>query len=461
MKEKNKYLIKNFGVFAIGSFGSKILAFLLVPLYTTVLNTDDYGSVDIVVSTVSLLAPILLLSVFDAVLRFGMDPDYRNEDVLSTAFNIALKGNMLLIFFSLLLGGVRAFGISKEYLIFLCAYFMIDTFNQIFNLHLKTVNKATIIAVGGIANTFISCMLNVLLLLVFKWGIVGYMVSNTLGGLVQLLYQLWFGEIYKDIKIYGYKNLSKPMLTYSYPLIPNSISLWLNNACDRYILTLFTSMAEIGVYSIAYKIPTILAMFQGIYYNAWSISAIKEFDTDDTDGFIGNNYVMYSLISLLVCSSLLIINVPLAGFLYQGDYFRAWQCVPFLLMGTVFSGISQFEGSLFAATKKTKIVAKTTIIGAAVNVVLNFIFIYFIGIIGAALATFIGYMITWWLRTKYLMSFVKMSVDWKVHFISIAVVSIQSTVATIGAEAWLQVILFLLLIMLNRKIVVLGVRKFI
>lgn len=52
------------------------------------------------------------------------------------------------------------------------------------------------------------------------------------------------------------------------------------------------------------------------------------------------------------------IKRDLAKFLYRGDYFVAWKCVPFLLMGTVFSGISQFEGSLFAATKNTKSVAK-------------------------------------------------------------------------------------------------------
>ena len=143
-------------------------------------------------------------------------------------------------------------------------------------------------------------------------------------------------------------------------------------------------------------------MFQGIFYNAWSISAIKEFDSDDTDGFIGTNYSVYSFVSLIVCSGLLIINQKLAAFLYKGDYFVAWKSVPFLLFGTVFSGISQFEGSLFAAMKKTKDVAKTTIVGAGVNTLCNFIFVYYIGSTGAALATCLGYFVTWALRTKHI-----------------------------------------------------------
>ena len=63
MNKKNKSLIKNIGLFTIGSFGSKILSFLLVPLYTAVLTTTEYGSVDLITSTASLLTPILLLSM--------------------------------------------------------------------------------------------------------------------------------------------------------------------------------------------------------------------------------------------------------------------------------------------------------------------------------------------------------------------------------------------------------------
>ena len=95
MQKKNKSLLKNIGLFTIGSFGSRILSFLLVPLYTAVLATSEYGTVDLVTSTASLLTPILMLSIFDATLRFGMDPEYKQEDVLSTTLNIALKGTIV------------------------------------------------------------------------------------------------------------------------------------------------------------------------------------------------------------------------------------------------------------------------------------------------------------------------------------------------------------------------------
>lgn len=459
MIDKNKTLIKNIGLFTLGSFGSKILSFLLVPLYTAVLSTAEYGSVDLISSTASLLTPILLFSIFDATLRFGMDSKYEKEDVLSTSIDIAIKGSLILIVGVVIIALTDILNVSNIYLTFLCVYFVIGALSQILNLYLRAKNQAAIIAVSGIICTLITCISNVVLLLIFKWGIIGYMVSNTIGILIQIIYQLFVGKVYKDIRFRNYNDLSKPMIKYSAPLIANSISWWVNNASDRYILTFLQGVAESGVYSVAYKIPTILSMFQGIFYNAWSISAISEFDEIDRDGFIGKNYSIYSFILLTVCSGLLLINIPLARFLYRGEYFVAWKSVPFLLMGTVFSGISQFEGSLFAATKNTKSVAKTTVVGALVNTLCNFIFIYFEGSMGAALATLLGYFTTWCFRTKYLQEFIKMKVNWFSHFLSIIIVISQSVMATLGVSSLIQGILFILLLVLNRKFIMPVIKK--
>ena len=94
------------------------------------------------------------------------------------------------------------------------------------------------------------------------------------------------------------KQIEREMIAYSVPLILNSVSWWINNASDRYILTYFSGVAVNGIYSVAYKIPTILSTIQSIFYNAWSISAITEFDRNDTDGFLGIHILF---IALCVC----------------------------------------------------------------------------------------------------------------------------------------------------------------
>ena len=73
MDNRYKYLIKNTGILTISSFSTKILTFLMVPLYTSVLTTEEYGTYDLAVSTVSLLIPILSVNIVDGVMRYSMD----------------------------------------------------------------------------------------------------------------------------------------------------------------------------------------------------------------------------------------------------------------------------------------------------------------------------------------------------------------------------------------------------
>lgn len=449
MKKKYSNLFKNLGLFTIGSFGSKLIAFLLLPLYTYLLSTTDYGMVDLLQSTALLLTPILLLSIQDATLRFGMDPEYKKEDVLSTSINIIIKGTLILligIVFSYVFG---IFKISFIYWIFLFFIFFFGALNNCFTLYLKSKDKATVIAVGGIIGTLITCVSNILFLVIFKFGINGYMFSNIIGILSQLVYQFIIGKIYQDFHIRKYNNISKPMIKYSAPLIANSISWWVNTSIDRYIITWMLDVTVNGIYAVAYKIPSILATFQATFYNAWSISAISEFDKNDNDGFIGQNYVLYSFVSIVICSGILLLNIPIASILYSKDYFIAWKCVPFLLVSTVFNGIAQFEGSLFAAVKKTKQVSITTIVGAIINIIFNIILIYKFGIVGAAFSTLLGYGFTWLLRTVILRKFIRMRVNWKLHLTLITILIIQSILATLNILWSVQMLLFAIIICLN------------
>ena len=137
MKQKNKSLLKNIGIFTIGSFGSNIVSFLMIPLYTAVLNTAEYGSVDLISSTAALLTPILLLSIQDATLRFGMDPAYKKEDVLSTSINITMKGSALLLISLIFVDILNLFKVPTLYLAFLLVLFVFGALNNILNLYLK------------------------------------------------------------------------------------------------------------------------------------------------------------------------------------------------------------------------------------------------------------------------------------------------------------------------------------
>lgn len=90
MDSKYKYLLKNSSILAISNFSSKLLVFFLVPLYTGVLSTAEYGIYDLIVSTVSLLLPILTLNIIDGVMRFSLDNTESKSDVASVGFQFSL-----------------------------------------------------------------------------------------------------------------------------------------------------------------------------------------------------------------------------------------------------------------------------------------------------------------------------------------------------------------------------------
>ena len=448
MSKKSKYkeLSLNTLLFTISSFGSKLISFLLVPLYTYTLSTQDYGTVDLLNTTIQLLIPFLTVNIQDAVLRFSLDSDYEKDEVIGVGIKITFISSILLAIILYVFESIDYIPIDNKYLLYLLFSYVFGSLFNIFSMYLKAKNKIKILTFGGILNTFITCILNVFLLLWLKKGVTGYLLANLSGLMITVLFLLIIGEIYKDVKFNSSKSLCRLMVIYSFPLVLNSLAWWINNASDRYILTYFCGASLNGVYSVAYKIPTILSTIQNIFYNAWSISAITEFDKNDKDGFMGNIYTMYSCMSILDCSILLIGNFYIAQLLYSKDFFEAWNYVPPLLIGTVFNGLALIEGCIFTAAKKTADVTKTTIYGALVNTFFNFILIPYYGAYGAAFATMIGYFTTWFIRSINLKSIIQMKVNWKYQILIIILLFLQLIPSLIRKVYWIQIPIMILLI---------------
>ena len=453
MSGKSKYhdLSRNTLLFTINSFGSKIISFLFVPLYTYVLSTTDYGTVDLMTTTVQLLIPILTINIQDAVLRFSLDEKCDGEEVIGEALKIIAMSSVLLAVALFIIGKSSILKIDNQYLYFLFFSFVFGTTNNCFSMYLRARNKVSILTISGLMNTILTCSLNIVLLLYVKIGVTGYLVANVAGTGIAIIFMFFAGNLYKEAKFRNTNHLLKIMIPYSLPLVVNSLAWWVNNASDRYILTFFCGAAINGIYAVAYKIPTILSTIQSVFYNAWSISAIIEFDKDDKDGFIGNVYTMYSSASYLGCTILLVLNIFVAKILYSNDFFVAWKYVPFLLVGTVFNGIALFEGCIFTAVKKTKDVSITTIMGTLVNTLLNFILIPIIGARGAALATMLGYSSIWIVRTLQLRKIVKLKVDWGVQIKSSILLIIQAILAMTDQFYWIQVIPACILLVIQRN----------
>ena len=185
------------------------------------------------------------------------------------------------------------------------------------------------------------------------------------------------------------------MLLFSAPLVASSLSWWINNASDKYILTYLCGISVVGIYSVAYKIPTILSVLGTVISKAFTVSAIKEIDINDTDGFLGKSYSLISYVMVIGCAVLIVINPFLSRILFAKDFYAAWKYVPPLLVAFLMSAISGTCQSMLTAINKTGIISITAVLGAISNVIFNIVLIPLFEGYGAAIATMISFFICW------------------------------------------------------------------
>lgn len=181
MNKKYKYLSKNFILFGISSFGPKIIAFLMVPLYTNCLSTADYGIGDIVSTSANLVLPIIILCIESAILRFCFDKEYESDEVISSGLFVCLKGMVLCAICTIIIGILPFFKINTSYLV---AFYLMVLSTGLYNVltnYARGIDKVQYMVEMSLITTIASCVLNVVLLVVLKCGLNGYLIANYLG----------------------------------------------------------------------------------------------------------------------------------------------------------------------------------------------------------------------------------------------------------------------------------------
>lgn len=462
MKRKYKDLIKNVLLFTLSSFIPKVISFFLVPLYTSYLTTTEYGISDLIGSTVALMFPVLTLDIRDAVLRFTLDKDYSRKDCLNISMRIVFYDFLFLTVITVLQFCFNFIKINNIYILFFDIMVIVNSLYDIFNAYCKGTDRVKTIVVASCLNSLTTLTLNILFIVVLKMGLYGFLLANTFGFLIADLIFIFNTKLYKEFSFNYSKKQQKDMIKYSFPVIFSVIAWWINNSSDRYIITLLIGVSASGIYAVSSKIPTILTTFQNIFVQAWSISAIKEFDKDDTDGFIGNIYTLMSCMLCVICSLIIIFNLLISKILFKGDFFFAWKYVPFLCLAVSVDGLALLIGNLFYAVKDTRARTLTTIYGAVTNTILNFVLIPKLGAYGAAVATFIGYFIGFVTSRVIVKRYINMKTNFKVNDFCIFILFLQALLAYFGNKyIILQVLILLTILFLYRKSIIILSRKFI
>lgn len=396
MNPHYKKLLSNTILFAIGSFASSLLGMLFVPFYTSVLSTADYGISDLITTTTSLLFPFASLALSEAILRFCLDKNADKKSIFSSGIYTVLCGFLLVVAFS----PIIARSSIGMYVCYFLLYFLCFSVHTITSYFVKGINCVKVYAIGGIIHTLVVISSNLIFLLWLKIGIVGYLLALIAGHLFTTVFLVVASKAYRYLEAPWKidKSLYRKLLIYSVPIIPNSISWWISNSSDKYVLNYFTSVSEVGIYAVSYKIPTIVTTVMGFFISAWQLSAVSCFKSEDAKAMFGDIYDKCVKLNIIVATGLMITSKIFGGFLYSNEFFAAWRYVPTLVLANVFNVQATFLGSIYTSAKKTKMMSLTTMIGAIANIILNFALIPFWGALGAAIATAASYMVMWVIR---------------------------------------------------------------
>ncbi len=430
---KYKKLLSDTLLFTISNFGSKILVFFLVPLYTNILSSEQYGIVDTVTTMTGLLVPVLTLLVSEAVLRFALDHDKQGEhrqQVLSVGLVLILASSALMLCFTPLAGLLKgSWSFLGKYWLWLVAVYFCNALNHCLANYTRGLDKTKLFAVSGILYTAVLIAANLLYLLVFKMGAEGYLLAIITADILCIAHKIIWGGYGRNIlKLSFPKALIKEMLRYSIPMIPSTVAWWVMQLSDKYVIIAVAGVAASGIYSIAYKIPSIMSVITNVFTQAWQISAIKSHGDQDNTQFVSNVYNMVMMFVVAISAALILMSKHLGYVLYANEYFVAWKFVPILIVAYMFSGLSGVLASVYSAEKKTGMLFISTSVGAVLNIGLNILLIPKHGPMAAAYTTLLGFFVTWLVRTIHVRTLIKLRVNYGKMALSFLLLTVQAVV---------------------------------
>ena len=431
MNNKFKQLLSNTFVFAIGNILTKLILFFLMPLYTSAMTTQQFGIAELLNNSVEFALPITSLCIYDAVFRFAIDKDADHKKILTNGLNILLK--------SFIIAGVLIYVanwfVKYEYAWHFAVMLFTAALRQLFAQFARGIGHVKRFTVSGVINALLLGIFNVIFLVGFNLDIDGYLISIILSNIISTIFILFASKIYRYISFDSIdKELLKSMLIFSLPQIPNMLSWWITNLSSRYVIAGFCGAGMAGLFTAASKLPSMINLLTSIFQKAWQFSSSKEIGEKDSNEFFSDVFKAYSAF-ILISSSGLILLVPLISkFILKGEFYSAWIYVPLLMVSAALNSYSVYFGTFYTAAKKNKMIMVSTMIGAAVSLIICFVTIPFVGIYGALIASVASYFIIVVMRIVDTKKYVKINLNLKINIISFALLLVQAILMTLDVS---------------------------
>ena len=373
---REKELAKNTAILTFGRICTQFVSFLLLPLYTAILEPSVYGIADLFNSYIYLIIPLVSLMLDQGLFRFLLDCREnvdRQKQLLTTVFCV---NAITCIAYGIIFCMIQPM-IHSEYKVFLLIDVVINVFTNTFLQFARGIGRNGVYSLESFLSATLVIIFNVLLLAVLRMGAWGLFLSTVIGRSIALIVLICTLRIWKyiDIRVFSKQTL-KVLLSYSLPFIPNQLS-W--------------CIAANGIYSVANKFSSIYITFYNIFNLSWTESVSLHIDDTDVKEYLENTInTMFSLF-LSVCLGIISFMPIVFPFLINEQYSEAYNQIPILMLAVLMQTVVGLYSVIYVALKKSKEIAKTSFFAAVINIAVDVVLIQSIGLYAASISTFVAY----------------------------------------------------------------------
>ena len=394
--------IKNTFIFFVGNVLSKLISFILLPMYTTVIPTEQMGVYDVSVTLTTMLLSVCYFEIWSAVLRYLYDGKTEKEKnrVLKSGVEIFLVASVIFVIVSIIVSTVMRY----NYTLLIAGYGIAYGISSLLTFVARGLGKNKEFSLSGVINTLMQLSLNVLLLTVVRMDYSALYISYIIGTLCQTIYLTYCTNLRRRLREQTNRDLTIELLKYALPLCLNTVAYWALNSSNRLVYNALYGNSASGIYSIGNRFGSIIALATTCFTYAWQDLAFTSATGSQQEACnlytkACNKYQQFLTVATVLLLPIIKIAFP---FFIKGDYASADEIIPTFIIVAVISGYSAFIGNVFYAIKDTKVISISTIIAAVVNILICYPLIKCFGAFGTNLAIIVAFAVNIGIRTVIL-----------------------------------------------------------
>lgn len=401
--DRYRRLAFNTAVFAAGSFGSKIFSLFLNKLYTGHISPEGFYTKSLIETAALFLLPVFTFSLTEAVVRYSLEKESDKTRIFTSAALLMSAGLAVMALLMPFITGLPFLAPIQGYTRLLTVYIAMSAARSLCSQFVKARGMVRLFALDGILTTMTLFFLSVIFISRLEMGVKGFMLSVMLSDACSALFLFAAAELHSFFHVRSFSGrLCTALLKFSLPLIPTTVMWTFTGFSDQIFIGNLCSGEDAGIYAAAAKLPGLISMLSTVFFQAWNISAVTEHNSPGRNEFYEKVCRTYQSVLFIGGAGLILLIQPVSALLINyetfPEYRAAYLYAPLLIAAAVFTCLDLFLAGIYTALEHTVNSLVTVSAACAANIFLNMCLIPRLGVHGAALATFLSYLLCFWIR---------------------------------------------------------------